>query len=108
MKLQPTATVTGQLVLPDGKPYPNTDLTLAFTYPGQRGLSWLPDHSAQARFKTDADGKFQFTKVIGDVDYVFWYKVHQDKHNTTTTLPFRAKPGEVKDLGVVKTQPPRE
>jgi RNA polymerase sigma factor (sigma-70 family) len=108
IKLQPTATVTGTLVLPDGKPYPNADLTLCFTYPGRSGPTWLPDHSKDARFKTDADGKFRFTRVIGDVDYEFWYAVLGDKFNTTTTLPFRAKPGETKDLGVVKTQRPSE
>jgi RNA polymerase sigma factor (sigma-70 family) len=107
IRLQPTATVTGTLVLPDGKPYPNADLTLCFTYPGRSGPTWLPDHSKDARFKTDADGKFRFTKVIGDVDYEFWYPVFQDKYNTTTTLPFRARPGETKDLGTVKTDPPR-
>jgi RNA polymerase sigma factor (sigma-70 family) len=108
IKLQPTATVTGTLVLPDGKPYPNADLTLSFTYPGRSGPTWLPDHSKDARFKTDATGKFRFTKVIGDVDYRFGYAVFRDKFNTTTSLPFRARPGETKDLGVMKTQAPRE
>jgi hypothetical protein len=46
--------------------------------------------------------------VIGDVNYRLWYPVFKDKFNTTTTIPFRAKPGETKDLGTVTTQKPRE
>jgi RNA polymerase sigma factor (sigma-70 family) len=106
--LQPTATVMGTLVLPNGDPYPNADLTLSFTYPGQRNPMWLPDHSADARFKTDAAGKFRFTKVIGDADYHFWYSVFQDSAKTTTTIPFKARPGETKDLGTIKTRAPRK
>src|SRR5207244_4134573 len=33
IRLQPTATVSGRLVLPDGKPYPNVSLSLSFKYP---------------------------------------------------------------------------
>lgn len=44
--------------------------------------------------------------MIGDVDYEFWYSVRGDKFNEATTIPFRAKPGETKDLGEVKTKGP--
>jgi len=42
------------------------------------------------------------------VDYKFWYTGPGDKNYASTPIPFRAKPGETKDLGVVKTEPPRE
>ncbi len=108
IKLQPTATVTGRLVLPNGKPYPNASLSLSFKYPGRAGPSWPPRDLPESHAQTDANGKFTFTKIIGDLDYDFWYNVFGDKHNTSTTIPFRAKPGETKDLGTIKTQAPRE
>jgi hypothetical protein len=108
VRMQPTATVTGTLVLPDGKPCPSAELTLALTYPGQTDAAWLPNHPAEVRFKTDADGKFRLTKVIGDMDCVLWCKVTMDKRDAWTTFAFRAKPGETKDLGVLKTEPPQK
>jgi RNA polymerase sigma factor (sigma-70 family) len=107
IRMQPTATVIGTLVLPDGKPYPVADLTASFTYPGQFDTAWWPGRPAVTRFKTDAAGKFRITKVIGDVDYEFSYKVHGDEFDWSA-VRFRAKPGETKDLGTIKTAPPRK
>jgi hypothetical protein len=34
--------------------------------------------------------------------------VFKDKSGTTTTIPFRAKPGETKDLGTITTKAPQK
>jgi hypothetical protein len=107
VKLQPTATVTGTLVLPDGKPCANAELALSFIHPGQTKTAWLPNHPKEVQFKTDAAGKFRIPKVIGDLEYEFWYKVPADGFNWST-MPFRPKPGETNDLGVIKPNPPRK
>ena len=39
------------------------------------------------------------------MDYGFWYTGPGDKNYASTLIPFRAKPGETKDLGVVKMEP---
>src|SRR5262249_13365108 len=105
VRMQSTATLTGALVLHDGKPCPNAELTLSFTYPSQAGPVWLPNHPADTHFKTDAAGKFRISKVIGDVDCAFWYKAYGDESNWLT-IPFRAKPAKPKDLGPTQTKPP--
>jgi hypothetical protein len=46
------------------------------------------------------------TKVVGDVDYDLWYRVYQDKRNGSEQIRFRAKPGETKDLGTIRTKAP--
>ena len=52
VRMQPTATVTGTVVLPDGKPCPNAELTLSITFPPDRhGVAAEPP--AEVRFKTD-------------------------------------------------------
>ena len=105
VRMQPTANLTGTLVLPDGKPCPNVDLTLSIAFPGQTDVAWLSNNPAETLYKTDAAGKFRIPKVIGEVDCVFWYKVHGDRFDWAT-IPFRAKPGETKDLGTIETKPP--
>jgi hypothetical protein len=108
VKLQPTATVTGRLVLPDGKPYPNVTLTLSFACAMWPGWASPPAGLPEASTKTDADGRFTFTKIIGDVDYSFGYPVFQDKFTKTATVRFTAKPTELKHLGTLTSKAPEE
>jgi RNA polymerase sigma factor (sigma-70 family) len=80
------ATVRGRLALHDGRPYPNAELTLSIDVANSRGVRGWPSNEELLRLTTDADGRFQFEGLIGDMDYNAGYRVFQDKAGTSTSF----------------------
>ncbi|HKB06111.1 MAG TPA: carboxypeptidase regulatory-like domain-containing protein, partial [Gemmataceae bacterium] len=105
VKLRPLATVSGRLVLPDGKPHANAGLALYISDPSGRGWVNWPPGEQPVRITTDVDGRFQFRSIIGELDYDAAYRVSRGEVERSASFRFRAKPGETKDLGTITTIP---
>ena len=123
VRMYPTATVRGKLVHPDGKPLANTDLMVLFELPpyGRASLTGTLRETAGTggvglvkvqtlltdKARTDADGRFEIRNVIGDLDYELRYPyLSESSSRGTGTHPFRARPGEAKDLGTITMKIP--
>jgi hypothetical protein len=123
VRMDPTATVRGKLVHPDGKPLANTDLMELFELPpyGRASLTGTLRETAGTegvgpvkvqtlltdKARTDADGRFEIPNVIGDLDYELRYPyLTESSARGTGTHPFRARPGEAKDLGTITMKIP--
>jgi hypothetical protein len=52
-------------------------------------------------FRTDKDGRVQITGVIGDLDYSLGCQGLVESNNDERRHPFRAAPGQTKDLGTI-------
>jgi hypothetical protein len=64
----------------------------------------MPWDGPQPRTKTDAEGRFQITHVIGDADCALQASTER---TFLGTFPVRARPGETKDVGTLKADSPR-
>ena len=99
IRLQPTATVTGRVLL-DGKPIANVQISSSFSQPGQMG--WSEPPKRESAIKTDSAGRFRIPNVIADLDYVIGYSITQGTTYRSGSHSLRLKPGEKKDLGDVE------
>jgi hypothetical protein len=53
--------------------------------------------------RTDKDGRVRITGIIGDAEYLLWCMELADTQGGDRSRRFSAKPGEVKDLGDLRT-----
>jgi RNA polymerase sigma factor (sigma-70 family) len=91
VRMQPWAAVSGRLLDGDGQPLCNMKLY---------GSAFLQENGC-----TDGEGRFRLDGLIPGVRYDLTY--HKDKPSMSGTLlkGFVAKPGEVRDLGDIRTKP---
>jgi RNA polymerase sigma factor (sigma-70 family) len=99
VRLEPTGTVTGRLVTEDGKPVANAVLRVYYLKPGND--AWSPSFAHQ-QARTDADGRFRLTNLVGGLKYSIDHKVQKGTTRQDYYRNVRVKAGETKDLGDIK------
>ncbi|MHC4402442.1 MAG: PDZ domain-containing protein, partial [Planctomycetota bacterium] len=114
VRLQPTATVMGRIVTPDGDPVEDSQVHLRMSCDPQVSqfsrYGWGPAGRYQRYFasslfqKTDADGRFLFEDLVPGVPLGFSYK----NENAALVTVEPLEPGQRRDLGnlVPRATPP--
>ncbi len=99
VRLQPTATITGRLLDPEGRPWKRQELR---TYYDKKGARVLRGHFPELT-ATDDDGRFRVTGLVPGL--IYQINVAGKPPNTTTgsvRAGLKPRPGETIDLGDVK------
>ena len=96
VKLEPVGTATGRLVTIDGKPVANAVLTVHYLMPGHD--AWTPS-VAHDKARTDAEGKFRLSNLVGGLKYSVEYSSQRDGARKQHYFFIQLKAGETKDLG---------
>lgn len=99
LRLQPTGTITGRLLDPEGRPWPRQPLSVYFDKPGK---GHLMQHWPFA-LSTDDDGRFRVVGVLPGLAYQV--NVAGKPNNRTigsVKTGIKLASGEVKDLGDLK------
>ncbi len=105
VRLQPTASVAGRIVTPEGDPAENSSVGLIMSdYPevsqfsaegwGAAGRYWL-DYASSHTQSTDSDGRFVINDLMPGVPLGLYYQGHTGPMVTLEPLG----PGERRDLG---------
>jgi RNA polymerase sigma factor (sigma-70 family) len=99
LTLKPTATVTARLTRRNGDAIADEVVLIRFQW---QGVAFAPPNY---EFRTDKNGRVRLTGVIGDLTYTLWCRGLIEKNDDVREHSFRAKPGEVKNLGDLKPHP---
>jgi RNA polymerase sigma factor (sigma-70 family) len=101
VKLQSSATLTGRLLDPDGRPLRHTEMKLYYSYEGDPTL--LRTHFP-GNVVTDAEGRFRIAGLVGGVRYRSDVRLAGKMFAATAFDNLSLKAGEVRDLGDVKAK----
>jgi hypothetical protein len=101
IRLEPTATVTGRLLGPTGKPWARQDLRV---YYDKAGVAGLRQHSPEM-VRSDDNGRFRVEGIIPGLRYQVGLAGKPGEATTgSVKTGLVLKPGEVRDLGDVKAR----
>ncbi|MFO0807836.1 MAG: sigma-70 family RNA polymerase sigma factor [Gemmataceae bacterium] len=100
VKLRPTATVTGRLLYPDGKPVAGLKVRIFYSENAAYRLQYRVQGDFAVNVPTDADGKFRIVNVFPGLSFGVYRHVEKTAFTAAAKgKTFTAEPGETKHVG---------